>query len=93
VRYRFTGKLDGLGIGAGVTAATASEITIPNTERGDGFAVVDAQASYQTGPFRIGVSVENLFDRRYFIPYQYLNQAVVRPGTPRSASVTLGVGF
>jgi iron complex outermembrane recepter protein len=93
VRYRFTGKLNGLGIGAGVTAATASEITIPNTERGDSFAVVDAQASYQTGRFRIGVSVENLFDQRYFIPYQYLNQAVVRPGTPRSAFVTLGVGF
>lgn len=92
-RYRFAGKLDGLGIGAGVTAATASEITIPNTERGDGYAVVDAQASYQIGAYRIGLSVENLFDRRYFIPYQYLNQAVVRAGTPRSAFVTLGVGF
>lgn len=93
-RYRvLDGALRGLGFGAGVTAATAAEITLPNSLKGDGWAVADVQASYETGPFRIGVSVENLFDRSYFIPYQYLGQAAVRPGDPRSAYVTLGVSF
>lgn len=93
VRYRFAGALKGFGAGAGMTAASASEITIPNSERADSYVVFDAQASWQRGAYRISVSAENLFDRRYFVPYQYLNQPVVRPGTPRSAFVTLGVTF
>ncbi len=92
-RYRFTGTLDGLGIGAGLTAASAAEITLPNSARGDSHVVADAQASYDFGQWRLGLSVENLFDEAYFIPYQYLAQAVVRPGTPRSAWLSLGYRF
>jgi iron complex outermembrane receptor protein len=93
-RYRvLDGALKGFGVGAGITAATAAEITLPNSFKGDGWAVADLQASYETGPFRVAVSVENLFDRRYFIPYQYLAQAAVRPGDPRSAFVTVGVRY
>lgn len=94
VRYRIVdGKLAGFGIGAGVSAASAAEITLPNSSRGDGYAVFDTQASYETGPVRIGVSVVNLFDRHYFLPYQYLAQDVVRPGTPRAGFVTLGLRY
>lgn len=94
VRYRFTdGGLRGFGFGAGMTAASGSEVTLPNSVSTRGYAVFDAQASYETGPFRIGVSVGNIFDRTYFTPYQYLGQPVVRPGAPRTAFVTLGVNF
>ncbi len=55
--------------------------------------VADAQASYEIGRYRVGVTVQNLFDKEYFLPYQYFAQAVVRPGTPRSASVTLSADF
>lgn len=93
-RYRFTeGALRGFGLGAGMTAASGSQVTLPNSVQTKGYAVFDAQASYDIGPFRIGVSVSNIFDRTYFTPYQYLGQPVVRPGAPRSAFVTLGVSF
>ncbi|QMW24320.1 TonB-dependent siderophore receptor [Sandaracinobacteroides saxicola] len=93
-RYRLLdGPLQGLGIGAGLTAASAAEITLPNRLRGDSWAVVDAQASYQVGRVRLAASVENLFDHRYFIPYQYLGQAVLRPGDPRTATLTIGVTY
>jgi iron complex outermembrane receptor protein len=39
------------------------------------------------------VSVANIFNSGYFIPYQYLGQSVLRPGQPRSAFVTLGAKF
>lgn len=94
VRYRFAeGPLRGFGIGTGMTAASGSEVTLPNSVKTKGYTVFDAQASYEMGPFRIGVSVSNIFDRTYFSPYQYLGQPVVRPGAPRSAFVTLGVNF
>ncbi len=92
-RYRFAGALEGLGVGLGVSYASAAEITLPNSARGDAYAILDAQASYDAGRWRVGLSVENLADEAYFVPYQYLAQAVVRPGTPRSAWVTLGVTF
>jgi iron complex outermembrane receptor protein len=94
VRYRFTqGTLSGLGIGLGMTAASGAETTLPNTLATRGYAVFDAQASYSIGPVRLGVSVNNITGKTYFLPYRYLDQAVVRPGAPRSAFVTLGVGF
>jgi iron complex outermembrane receptor protein len=94
IRYRvLSGALKGLGLGVGVTAASAAEITLPNSDRGDSFGVFDAQASYDFGRFRVGVTAANLFDHRYFLPYQYLGQAVLRPGQPRSAFVTLGAHF
>lgn len=93
-RYRFTdGDLKGLGLGLGVTAASKAELTIPNTLKSDAYAVVDAQASYEIGKFEVGISVVNLTDARYFTPYQYLGQAVVRPGTPQSATVSVGFKF
>jgi len=93
-RYRFTqGTLNGLGLGIGMSAASGAQVTLPNTVRTSGYAVFDAQASYDLGHVRLGVSVTNIFDRTYFLPYQYLAQPVVRPGTPRSAFVTLSASY
>ncbi len=93
-RYRFLqGSLEGLELGAGLTAASDSVIALPNGAEVDGFVVADAQASYTIGGIRIGLRVDNLFGTDYFVPYQYFAQDVVRPGNPRSAFVTLGFGF
>ncbi len=92
-RYRFVGALDGLGVGAGVTFASEADITLPNSFDSDAYAIFDVQASYRVGDYRIGVTVQNLADADYFTPYQYFNQAVVRPGAPRSAFVTLSAEF
>jgi iron complex outermembrane receptor protein len=101
VRYRFDGALDGLGIGAGLTYSQEAATAFPNPFSpdfprvfdSDAFVVADLQASYDTGRYRIGVSVENLFDETYVVPYQYLGQEVVRPGQPRSAFATLSAEF
>ena len=93
-RYRFLdGTLKGLGLGAGMTAASGAYTTLPNTDKTSGYAVFDAQASYETGPFKVSATVTNLTNKLYFQPYLYLNQSVVRPGTPRSAFVTLSANY
>lgn len=92
VRYRFLdGPARGLGIGAGVTAASGAQLTLPNTVSSDSYATVDAQASYTTGAFRFGLSIVNLFNNGYFLPYQYLALPVAIVGQPRSAFLTMGV--
>ncbi|MFD2580738.1 TonB-dependent siderophore receptor [Novosphingobium colocasiae] len=93
-RYRFLdGALKGFGLGAGMTAASGAYTTLPNTDKTGSYAVFDAQASYETGPFKLSATVTNLTNKLYFQPYLYLNQSVVRPGTPRSAFVTLSVSY
>lgn len=93
-RYRFVeGALKGVGLGLGMTAASGAQTTLPNTDKTAGYAVFDAEASWQHGPLRISASVVNLTDKLYFLPYLYLNQSVVRPGAPRSGYVTINVSY
>jgi len=95
LRYRFTeGQMNGLGLGFGLSAASAAELTLPNAgAKSDAYVVADAQASYQQGPVRLGVSITNLFDRKYFQPYQYLALPIVAPGQPRTVQATVTFGF
>ena len=92
-RYRIDGALEGLGAGLGLTWASEAEITLPNTFQSDDYAVFDAQVSYEWDGYRLGLNVQNLTDEDYFTPYQYFAQAVVRPGAPLSAFVTLSADF
>ena len=93
-RYRVQdGVLRGVGLGLGVTAAGSSQLTLPNSVSVAGYAVADAQASYQVGPLSFGIAVTNLFNRSYYLPYQYLAMPQVIPGQPRSAFVTMGASF
>ena len=92
VRYRFqNGPARGLGIGAGVTAASGAPLTLPNTVSSGSYATVDAQASYTTGAFRFGLSIVNLLNNGYFLPYQYFALPLEIAGQPRSAFLTMGV--
>ena len=89
-RYRVLhGPAKGLAFGAGVTAFSAREITLPNSVSVSGYAAIDAQASYDFRRFTVGVSAVNLGGSRAFDSYQYLSFPVVIPTQPRSAFVTL----
>lgn len=94
VRYRvLEGAAHGLSFGAGVTAFSARELTLPNTVSVPGYAALDAQAAYDFERFTVEVSAVNLTDRRAFDPYEYMGFPVVMPNQPRSAYITLKTQF
>jgi len=91
-RYRMQdGAAQGLSFGAGVTAVSSRQLTLPNTVSVPGTATVDAQASYDFGRYTIQVAGYNLTGRRTFEPYQYFGFPVVMPTQPRSFYLTLKV--
>jgi iron complex outermembrane recepter protein len=91
-RYRIqNGLARGLSFGAGVTAFTKREITLPNTVAVPGYAAVDAQAAYDFSRYTLQVSAVNLAARKTFDPYQYFGFPVVMPNQPLSAFVTLKI--
>jgi iron complex outermembrane receptor protein len=93
-RYRLLdGPLAGLGFGLGLTGTSGAQTTLPNSFQTDAFVLLDLQASYVRGPFRVQLAVENLANTDYVLPYQYLGQPVVRPGNPRTFTMTMGVTF
>lgn len=93
VHYRVLGgPAQGLSFGAGVTAHSSREDFLPNIVSVPGYAVIDAQASYDFGRFTVTVSGVNLGDRRGFDTYQYLSPVVI-PIQPRSAYVMLKTSF
>ncbi|WP_209019954.1 TonB-dependent siderophore receptor [Allopusillimonas soli] len=91
-RYRvLSGPAQGLSFGAGVTAYSGRELTLPNTVSVPGYAVIDAQASYSFDRYTITLSGVNLANRHAYAPYQYLSFPVVMPIQPRSVYLTLKV--
>lgn len=93
-RYEFSsGRLDGLGLGLGLTAASEREITLPNDLETDAFFSIDAQASYEIGLAVLRLSIENLTDEEYFEPYQFLGQSVVRPARLRTVFLSLSATY
>lgn len=91
-RYRVLhGVVKGLSFGAGISAFTSRELTLPNTLSVPGYAVIDAQAAYEIGRYTISASVVNLGNRRSWDPYSYMGYPVVAPSQPRSAYLTLKV--
>jgi len=90
--YRiYDGPAKGLAFGAGVTAFTKREITLPNTVTVPGYAAVDAQASYDFGRYTVEGSAVNLTARKTFDAYEYFGFPVVMPNQPLSAYVTLKI--
>ncbi|MCW2365874.1 iron complex outermembrane receptor protein [Sphingobium sp. B7D2B] len=89
-RYRvLNGPAKGLSFGAGITAFTSRELTLPNSIAAPGYAVIDAQATYDLGRFSLGISIVNLGNRKAWDPHSYMGYPVVSPNQPRSAFVTL----
>ena len=91
-RYRIqNGAARGLSFGAGVTAFTKRQITLPNTVAVPGYAAVDAQAAYEFGRYTLQGSAVNLTARSAFDPYQYFGFPVVMPNQPISGYITLKI--
>jgi iron complex outermembrane receptor protein len=93
--YRvLNGAAKGLSFGAGITAFTEREDFLPNIPGTTvpGYAVVDAQASFDFSRFTVTVSGFNLGGRKGFDTYQYLSPVVI-PIQPRSAYVMLKARF
>jgi iron complex outermembrane recepter protein len=89
-RYRFLdGGLKGMELGAGGTYVGKAPLMLPSNLLSTAYTVFDAQASYTLGKARLGLRIDNIANKRYFTPYSYYAQEVVRPGNPRSAYVTL----
>ena len=89
-RYRvLNGAAQGLSFGAGVTALSSREVTLPNTVSVPGYAVFDAQLAYTFDRYTIALSGVNLANRRAYAPYEYLSFPVVMPIQPRSVYLTL----
>jgi iron complex outermembrane receptor protein len=89
-RYRvLNGAGKGLSFGAGVTAFSARQDTLPNSVWVPGYAMVDAQAAYEFDRYTLEVSVVNLGGKKAYDTYQYFGFPVVMPVQPRSAYVTL----
>lgn len=95
VHYRvLNGPAKGLSFGAGVTAFSNRETWLPTVAAGTvpGYAVIDAQMSYDFDRFTVTVSGMNLGGRKGFDTYEYLSP-VVAPIQPRSAYVMLKARF
>jgi iron complex outermembrane receptor protein len=91
-RYRLqNGLAKGLAFGAGVTAFSQREITLPNTLTAPGYAAVDAQASYDFGRYTLQGSATNLTARKTFDSYEYFGFPVVMPNQPISGYITLRI--
>lgn len=90
MRYRFD---NGLGLGAGVSFADEAPTALPSASFADSYAVVDVQASYDWQDTRFGLSVTNLLDADYVLPYQYLNQDVVMPAAPLGVRASVSTRF
>lgn len=93
-RYRvLDGAAKGLGFGVGITALSARELSLPNTVSVPGYALLDAQTSYEFERYTVSVSAVNLTGRKVYETYQYLWSPVVLPTQPRSAFLTLTASF
>jgi iron complex outermembrane receptor protein len=93
-RYRVLGGwAEGLSFGAGVTAYSARQLTLPNTVAVPGTALVDAQAAYDFGRYTVQLTAVNLTNRRTYDAYEYLGFPVVIPTQPLSIYATVKARF
>jgi iron complex outermembrane receptor protein len=91
--YRvLNGPAKGFSFGLGITGFSSREDFLPNSVSVPGYAVLDAQTSYDFGRFAVTGSAVNLAGRRGFDTYEYLSPVVI-PIQPRSAYIMLKARF
>lgn len=90
-RYRFD---NGIGLSLGLTYREGAPLTEANKFSTHSYAAVDLKADYRLSEqHKIALSITNLFDREYWMPYQFFAQDVVRPGQPLSAQLSYSATF
>lgn len=91
VSYRFTTPgYRGLSAGAGVYAASGAYVDPANVYETTGYYTVDAKVGYDDEDISASLSVKNLTDREYFVPYNYFGGRIA-PGEPLSVYSTFSV--
>lgn len=80
--------LPGLGLGLGLKHHGALKGDAANTFETPAATVVDAQVSYRVGSVRLGLVVDNLTDRQYWVPSRYFGGGQVTPAPRRSVAAT-----
>ncbi len=80
--------LPGLGFGLGLKHHGALKGDAANTYETPAATVFDAQVSYRVGSVRLGLVVDNLTDRQYWVPSRYFGGGQVTPAPRRSVAAT-----
>lgn len=83
----------GFAAAGGVQAVGARFASPDDTVTLPGYAVTDAALFYHAERYELGLNVNNLFDRRYFVSAHGGSNILNLPGAPRNAQVTLRVRF
>ncbi len=80
--------LPGLGLGLGLKHHSPLKGDAANTFETPAATAFDAQVSYRVGSVRLGLVVDNLTDRRYWVPSRYFGGGQVTPAPRRSVAAT-----
>ncbi|MEP6735838.1 MAG: TonB-dependent receptor [Chryseolinea sp.] len=86
-----SGKLEGLGFGAGGNFSSALNILdsqVTDTFTLPEYTVINGSVFYAVSKFRIGLNVNNITDKKYFTGYSTVN-----PQKPRNAVISLSYKF
>ena len=82
------GALKGLSFGAGLYAASKQSVMLGGPWRTQSYATIDGKIAYQYQNWTLSIVGKNLADRRYFIPYSFLDGHVA-PAAGRTIYATL----
>ena len=80
--------MPGLGIGLGLKYHSALPGDAANTFETPAATVFDAQLSYRIGAAQLGLAVNNLADKTYWVPSRYFGGGQVTPAPRRSVAAT-----
>ena len=88
-----TGSLKGLGLGLGLTRHSRLPGDAANSFFTPAATLWDAQLQYQLEKVRLSASIQNLADKKYFIPSNYFGGGHVLPAARRHLSLTASYNF
>ncbi|MFO0687844.1 MAG: TonB-dependent siderophore receptor [Myxococcota bacterium] len=92
VQYALPAPFDEFELGTGLQADSGSRISLRNDFESDPHFTLDATANYETDRYRLGLSVKNLSDERYFERLNYLGGRV-SPGQGRAIFATIALRY
>ena len=90
--YKFDGGWKGWSIGAGLYASSGAFVDLANQFKTNPYMTLDAKVGYEKDHYAFSLTMKNLTDRHYFVPYNYYGGRVaVAPG--RSVFLNMSYKF
>lgn len=91
-KYKFTGALNGLGVGLGSNFVTERNTQdTKNNLKLPGYVLADAALFYTVDKFRLSLNLNNVFDQTHWVGGFDYNR--LYPGTPRNFLIGIGYTF